>query len=128
MTFNGYHHVGLPVRDTKKSLDFYVSGLGGKEIMNFPMGDSGKIIHLVDLGGNAVIEILPGGAEGEEANARWAHLAVRTDDAKAAYATALKAGAVSRSEPGEASLGAMKVCVAFVYGPDREIIEFFQVL
>ena len=128
MQFNGYHHVGLFAKDARKSLDFYTRGLGGKETFSFPMGDSGKTIHLVDLGGNAVIEIIPRGTGEEEVNAHWAHLAVRTDDAKAAYETAVKAGAVSRSEPNEATLGTMKVCNAFVYGPDREVIEFFQVL
>ena len=128
MQFNGYHHVGLFAADVRKSLDFYTKGLGGKETFSFPMGDSGKTIYLVDLGGNAVIEIIPRGNGEEEVNAHWAHLAVRTDDAKAAYATAVKAGAVSRSEPNEAILGTMKVCNAFVYGPDREVIEFFQIL
>jgi lactoylglutathione lyase len=128
MRFNGYHHVGLFAKDAGKSLNFYTKGLGGKETLNFPMGDSGKTIFLVDLGGNAVVEIIPSGNGEEEANAHWAHLAVRTDDAKAAYETAIKAGAVSRSEPGEASLGSMKVRTAFVYGPDREVIEFFQIL
>ena len=128
MQFSGYHHVGLFAKDAEKSLNFYTKGLGGKETLNFPMGDSGKTIHLVDLGGNAVIEIIPRGTGEEEANAHWAHLAVRTDDAKAAYETAVKAGAVSRSEPSEASLGNMKVRNAFVYGPDREVIEFFQIL
>ena len=128
MQFSGYHHVGLFVTDARKSLDFYTSGFGGKEAFSFPMGDSGKTIYLVDLGGNAVIEIIPSGTGEEEANAHWAHLAVRTDDAKAAYATAIGAGAISRNEPNEATLGTMKVCTAFVYGPDREVIEFFQVL
>ena len=128
MQFNGYHHVGLFAANAGKSLDFYTRGLGGKETLRFPMGDSGKTIYLVDLGGNAVVEIIPSGNGEEEANAHWAHLAVRTDDARAAYDKAVKAGAVSRSEPNEVSLGTMKVCNAFVYGPDREVIEFFQVL
>jgi lactoylglutathione lyase len=127
MRFDGYHHVGLWVQDAQRSLDFYTGGLGGKVTRSFPMQDSGLTIYLVDLGNNAVIEIIPRGTGGEEANARWAHLAVRTDDARAAYARALKAGAASRSEPCDKTLGSMAVCNAFVYGPDREIIEFFQV-
>jgi len=127
MAFNGFHHIGLIVEDVEKSLQFYTKGLGGNETFSFPMGDSGKIIHLVDLGGNAVVEIIPRGQDGEEANARWAHIAVNTKDARAAYDLALKAGAVSLSAPKDMVLGTMPVCNAFVKGPDGEQIEFFTV-
>jgi lactoylglutathione lyase len=129
MQFNGFHHVGLFAKDAQKSLDFYTRGLGGKEVFSFPMpADSSKTIYLVDLGNNAVVEIVPRGNGEEEHNAHWAHLAIRTDDAKAAYDMAIKAGAVSRDEPAEKKLGTMAVCNAFVFGPDREVIEFFQVM
>ena len=128
MQFNGYHHAGLYAKDAQKSLNFYTKGLGGKMIFSFPMADSDKTIYLVDLGNNAVIEIVPKGNGEEEANAHWAHMAIRTDDARAAYDMAIKAGAVSRNEPKETKLGTMNVCHSFVYGPDREVIEFFQIL
>ena len=127
MSFSGYHHVGLSVKDAQKSVDFYTKGLGGKVTFSFPMSDSGKTIYLVDLGGNAVIEIIPRGEGKEEENAHWAHIAVRTDNAKAAYDAAIKAGAVNRTEPKEVQLGTMPACIAFVLGPDKEVIEFFQV-
>ena len=126
MKINGYHHLGLQAKDAEKSLEFYKK-LGGKVVHSFPMADSGKTIYLVDMGGNSVVEIIPRGEGREETNAHWAHAAFRTDDAKAAYELALKAGAVTRSEPKEMNLGTMPVTIAFVYGPDREIIEFFQV-
>ncbi|MDR1060193.1 MAG: VOC family protein, partial [Clostridiales bacterium] len=94
MGFNGYHHIGLVVDDAEKSLKFYAEGLGGKLTFSFPMGDTGKTISLVDLGGSAVVEIIPRGNEGPEASARWAHIAVATDDARRAYALALEAGAL----------------------------------
>jgi lactoylglutathione lyase len=127
MQFNGYHHIGLWVKDSQKSLDFYTKGLGGKVIFSFPISDSGKTIYLVDLGGHAVIEIIPRGSGEEETNAHWAHIAVDTDDAGAAYDLALKAGAASRTPPKDNTLGTMAVCNAFVLGPDHEVIEFFQV-
>jgi lactoylglutathione lyase len=127
MAFNGYHHIGLSTDNPERSLWFYTVGLGGKQVGHFPMGSSGKTIHLVDLGGNAVVEILPLGNEGPEASARWAHIALATDNAREAYALALRAGALSRSEPADVTLGEMAVCNAFVYGPDGEVIEFFQV-
>jgi catechol 2,3-dioxygenase-like lactoylglutathione lyase family enzyme len=127
MKIDGYHHIGLWVKDAKKSLDFYTQGLGGKVVFSFPMGDQGdKIIYLVDLGNNAVVEIIPRGDGEPEANARWAHIALRTDDPQGAYDLALKAGAVSRSEPRDMNLGTMPVRNAFVLGPDQEIIEFFN--
>jgi lactoylglutathione lyase len=127
MQFNGFHHIGLWVKDAEKSLDFYTRGLGGTASFSFPMGDSGKTIYLVDLGNNAVIEIIPRGSGQEEANARWAHIALRTGDAQAAYDAALKAGAVSQTPPSDVQLGTMAARIAFVMGPDREVIEFFQV-
>jgi len=117
------------VKDAQKSLDFYTQGLGGKMVFSFPMSDDdAKTIYLVDMGGNAVIEIIPRGNGEEELNAHWAHLAIRTDDSRAAYDLAIKAGAVSKMEPKEVKLGTMDACIAFVYGPDQEVLEFFQVL
>ena len=127
MKFDGFHHIGLITDDAERSLKFYTEGLGGKTAHSFIMGDTGRLIYLVDLGGNAVVEIIPRGNAGGEENARWAHVAVHTDDARAAYAKALEAGAKPRTEPGEVSLGAMPAVIAFVTGPDGEVIEFFQV-
>jgi lactoylglutathione lyase len=127
MQFDGFHHIGLLVKDSEKSLEFYTTGMGGKVVHSFPMGDTGKTITLVDLGNNAVVELIPRGNGEEEKDAHWAHLAIRTDDTASAYAKALKAGAVSRSEPNAGNLGTMAVTNAFVLGPDREVIEFFQV-
>jgi lactoylglutathione lyase len=127
MSFNGFHHIGLWVKDSQKSFDFYTKGLGGKVVHSFPMADMPKTIYLVDLGNNAVVEIIPRGNGEEEKDAHWAHVAIRTDDARASYETALKAGAVSKQEPKDMNLGTMAVTNAFVYGPDREQIEFFQV-
>ena len=125
--FNGYHHIGLVVDDIDRCLKFYTDGLGGKVTFSFPMGDSGKTIYLVDLGGNAVVEIVPRGQGGAETNARWAHIALSTDNARQAYALALEAGAVSQSEPNDKFLGDVPVCNAFVKGPEGELIEFFEV-
>ncbi|MDR3172660.1 MAG: VOC family protein [Treponema sp.] len=128
MRFNGFHHIGLWVKDAEKSLDFYTRGLGGTVVFSFPMGDSGKTVYLVDLGNNAVVEIIPRGNGEEEANARWAHIALRSGDTQTAYDAAMKAGAVSQTAPADLRLGTMAVRNAFVLGPDNEVIEFFQVM
>ncbi|MDR1570409.1 MAG: VOC family protein [Oscillospiraceae bacterium] len=127
MPFNGYHHIGLYVKDGGESLRFYTEGLGGKITFSFPMSGSDKTIYLVDLGGGAVVEIIPRGGEEAESNPRWVHVAVATDDARAAYQLAIDAGAKAQSAPTDAMLGTMAVCNAFVKGPDGETIEFFQV-
>jgi catechol 2,3-dioxygenase-like lactoylglutathione lyase family enzyme len=127
MKFTGYHHIGLAAKDVEKSLEFYTQGLGGTISASFPMGNTGKSIYLVDIGGHAVVEILPFGNDESETNPRWAHIALETDDARAAFAMAIKAGATIKSEPREIKLGTMAACNAFVLGPDGESIEFFQV-
>ncbi|MDR0721616.1 MAG: VOC family protein [Treponema sp.] len=128
MKFDGFHHIGLWVKNAEQSLNFYTNGLGGKQIFSFPLGDGEKTIYLVDLGNNAVVEIIPQGTDEAERQARWAHVAIRTDDTRAAYERALKAGAESSIAPQDLNLGTLPVCNAFVRGPDHELIEFFQVL
>ena len=123
---DGFHHIGLIVDDAEKSVAFYEK-LGGVQKHSFTMGGGDKKIYLVDVGGNAVLEIIPRGNAGAEANARYAHIALNTDDARAGYDAAIKAGAASRTEPRDVSLGTMNACIAFVIGPDNETIEFFQV-
>jgi len=127
MTIHGYHHIGLMVTDIEKSLAFYRNGLGGKAVTQFPMGNSGKTIFLVDIGGGAVVELLPSGTAEPEANARFAHICLATDDCRAAHALALKAGAKERTAPQDITFGDMAVCNSFVLGPDGESVEFFQV-
>ncbi len=127
MKFNGYHHIGLASADVDKSLKFYTKGLGGKVTFSFPMGDTGKEIYLVDLGGNSVVEIIPIGNGETESNPNWVHIALDTDNAREAFQSAVEAGAAVRSEPQDMMLGTMAVCNAFVFGPDGEVIEFFEV-
>ena len=128
MKIEGFHHIGLWVKDSQKSLDFYTKVLGGRVNFSFPMpGNDSKTIYLVDLGNNAVVEIIPRGNGVEEVDPHWVHVALRTGDARGAYAQAVEAGAESRSEPKDITLGTMPVCNAFIYGPDKEVIEFFQV-
>ncbi|MFV0401327.1 MAG: VOC family protein [Oscillospiraceae bacterium] len=127
MKITGYHHIGLWTADIEKSLKFYTEGLGGTCVFQFPMSDTGEPIYLVDLGGGAVVELIPRGEGREEVDAHWHHIALATDDARAAHQRALDAGATVRNEPSDCMLGTMAVCNSFVYGPDNEVIEFFQV-
>ena len=127
MKFNGFHHIGLAVKDVEKSHAFYTA-LGGVETFNFPVGD--KTFYLIDMGNNAVVELIPILDENspEQVEPRWMHIALNTDDCQAAYDLALKLGAKEKSPPAEAMLGSMKIRNAFVFGPDNEDVEFFTVL
>jgi lactoylglutathione lyase len=127
MSINGIHHVGLLVTDTEKSLAFYRDGLGGTVVHSFAIGPD-KTIYLVDLGNNAVVELIPVGEGAADAKIGWVHLALKTDDARASFNAALAAGAAVHAEPAERPLGEMKAVLAYVQGPDKELIEFFEEL
>ena len=128
MKIEGYHHIGLFTTNAERSLKFYTEGLGGKMTFSFPIsGEPDKLIYLVDIGGGAVVEIVPRGEEKAEERARFAHICLLTDDVQAAFDAALKAGAAVRSEPADIQLGTMSATNAFVYGPDGEVVEFFKV-
>ena len=128
MAVNGFHHIALATKDMEKSLAFYVQGLGSTVVHSFPMGDSGKTIYLVDMGNNAVLEIIPRDLEGAEANGRFFHICLTSTDVQADFDKAVAAGATVRTAPKESMLGTMKVCNAFVIGPDDEVIEYLQQL
>jgi catechol 2,3-dioxygenase-like lactoylglutathione lyase family enzyme len=126
----GFHHIALACGDIQKSLRFYVDGLCGKLDCSFEIPGKGRI-YMVDLGGGAKIELLPWGQKDGEHNARWAHIALVVKDAAAAFEAALAAGASVRTPPTEGILNAeppIRKINAFVFGPDGEVIEFFQTI
>jgi len=124
MKINGYHHVALFSQDMEKSLKLYL-GLGGKIVHSF--GTPERTINLVDLGGNAVLEIIPDGKGVPEVDPHLPHICLRTDDVDEAFATAIKFGATPKSEPTDHNLNGMEARNAFVFGPDNEQVEFFCV-
>jgi catechol 2,3-dioxygenase-like lactoylglutathione lyase family enzyme len=126
MKINGIHHVGLYVTDEQRSLEFYRDKLGGKVVHSFSIGEN-KNNHLIDLGGGAIVELVPVGAGKAQPPVGWAHIAVAVDDTQAAYDEAIAAGATTWMPPSEMDLG-KKMFLAYVYGPDNEIIEFYQEL
>ena len=125
MECRGYHHIGLWVSDTERSLKFYRDVLGGKIKHSFTLAGLDKLIYLVDIGG-AVVEIIQRGNGEEEQNARWAHIALEVSDTNAAYSLAMSGGAISHSEPEDIMLKDKLARIAFVKGPDGEMIEFFE--
>lgn len=124
MFSKGFHHIGLYVSDMERSLKFYQEALGGKVTYSFPTGPDRRI-YMVELGPGAVVELIQ--HETGTENQPWAHIALWAEDTRAAFEKALANGATVKSEPHDGKLGDdLEMCGAFVYGPDGEVIEFFE--
>ena len=83
---------------------------------------------MVDFGSGHLLEIFARGNGGEQADPRFLHLAIATSDPDAAYEAALKAGAQPVDPPKDVDIQSdpvFPVRIAFVKGPDGEILEFF---
>lgn len=126
--FKGFHHIGLAVSNTERSVAFYTA-IGGKVTCKFPFGDA--MIYMIDLGGGAVLEIIPFlKDDSAQQSPRFAHIALECDDVPAAFKRLVDAGAKVKSEPGDLILAAeppINACNAFLIGPDGEDIELFCV-
>ncbi len=123
----GFHHAGLSSSDLERSLRFYTEGLGGKLMRSW--GEGTGRIAMVDMGGGAVLEIFANGQPVPEQNSRFVHLALHVDSPDEAYEKAMKAGASSYMEPQDMVLPSEPPCpirVAFVKGPDGELLEFIH--
>lgn len=126
----GFHHIALKCKDLDRSMEFYKS-LGCT--VKAAWGGGENRVAMVDIGDGGCIELFSGGVdektETPALRGEWFHLALASDDPDAAYATAIAAGATKRSAPFDtviASEPPMPVRIAFVYGPDGEVIEFFH--
>lgn len=123
----GVHHIALIATDFDRSLEFYKS-LGLKEKVRWGDGDGRAI--MLDLGDGNCIELFAGGEKSENTDKRFYHLALRADDVDFAYETALAAGAKPQIQPKtvspEGASAPLTMRIAFVKGPDDEIIEFFK--
>lgn len=126
----GFHHVALRASDFEMTLRFYQDGLGF--VRKYGWGEGDSRAAMLDTGDGNYLEVFAGGkrAAGEDPpEGALLHFAIRTPDVDAAYARAMAAGARSHVEPKNVTLGGdppVPVRLAFVKGPDGEIIEFFQ--
>ena len=121
------HHIAISATDFQKSVDFYMNGLGFKPTINW--GKNGDLAQMLDIGSGSCLEIFSDGKKADHVEGSWRHLALGVDDCDAAFAAAVAAGAAVRSEPTDVDIQSnpvAKVRIAFVYGPDGEVIEFFQ--
>lgn len=125
------HHVALKVADFEKSLNFYTKGLGMNLIKTWGEGTSSAA--MIDIGDGTAIEMFAGGTKGELPENRagsFVHFAFAVESPDVWYERALSCGAVSKAAPAdlllETSADPLDVRIAFVYGPDGEVLEFFH--
>ena len=122
----GFHHLALYASDFDKTMDFYLKGLSCGYVRGW--GEGKGRVAMIDFGGGNLLEVFAKGSSAEQQNARFIHLAIATTDPDGAYEAALKAGAKPVDPPKDVAIQAeepMPVRIAFVKGPDDEILEFF---
>lgn len=135
----GFHHLAIRVSDFDATLKFYVEGLGFKR--RYGWGEDGRSkgekdsrAAMLDSGDGNYMEVFAGGTrkEGDPIPEElFLHVAFRTDDCDAALERARQAGGMVTIEPKSvvpphADEPAETFRVAFLRGPDGELIEFFQ--
>jgi catechol 2,3-dioxygenase-like lactoylglutathione lyase family enzyme len=139
-TAPGFHHVAIRAVDFDATIRFYTEGLGCR--VHFPFSVPGRIDRaaFLDAGDGRFIEVFGQGstvqAEGrrrqpneERTEGAILHFCLRVADTEASYARALAAGAASRLEPVTRRLSddpLVEVRIAFVTGPNGEVIELMQ--
>ena len=136
----GFHHVAIRAVDFDATIAFYTQGLGFKVHYGFSVPGRIDRAAFLDAGDGRYIEVFGQGstvqAEGrrrrpdeEPTEGALLHFCLRVTDVEASYTRALAAGAVSRIAPRTARLGGeppAEVQIAFVAGPNGEVIEFLK--
>ena len=136
----GFHHVALRATDFDRTLRFYTEGLGLTVRHEFAVEGRIDRAAFLDAGDGRYLEVFGPGStvqsegrrrrpEEERTEGALLHFCLRVTDTAAAYSRALAAGGVSRVAPRTAVLGQnplIEVRIAFVTGPEGEVIEFLQ--
>jgi catechol 2,3-dioxygenase-like lactoylglutathione lyase family enzyme len=127
--FQEVHHVAVTVSDVARALAFY------RDLLGFPLlgvvtfeGDPGLIIHFLDIGGNALLELFsfatPVATAGDflydDRQTGFRHLAFKVQDVDAVAGRLLGAGVEFTLLPLDAVGG---VRIAFFKDPDGTLME-----
>lgn len=123
----GFHHVALRVKDFDASYAFYTQGLGFTPAHSW--GGEGKRAVMLDTGDGGYLEIFEGGDAVRQPDGAVLHFALRTQDCDGVVEQARNAGARVTVEPKDVDIPAdppLPVRIAFFEGPDKEVIELFQ--
>ena len=125
----GFHHMALYVSDFDKSLAFYQK-LGMSVYTAWGEGDSR--IALLDTGDGTMLEVFAKPGMSVPAEGRFQHLALHVENVEFALQTALAAGATLNMPVTVMDLDShprkITIQIAFVYGPDGEVVEFIKQL
>ena len=125
----GVHHIAIAAADIDASIQFYTEGLGMKPVAFWGEGDGRAA--LLDIGDGTHVELFATGTRHAQKHQKLKHFAIRTTDPDKAFENALAAGAKEKMPPTTLDIPSeppLPVRVAFVYGPDNEVLEFFQTL
>ncbi len=124
----GFHHVAIWTGDWDRSLKFYVQGLGF--IAKIEWGEAPSRAVMLDTGDGNYLEIFERDQSKQTVGeANLLHLCLRCDDVAEAVEIARRAGAVVKTEafsPETFQKIGIQAKIAFILGPDGEIIEFFE--
>jgi glyoxylase I family protein len=139
-TAPGFHHVAIRAVDFDETIRFYTEGLGFTVHYRFSVPERIDRAAFLDAGDGRFVEVFGDGSTVQSEGRRRLpnedrtegavlHFCLRVADVEASYARALAAGAESRVAPRTGQLGAdpvVEVRIAFVTGPNGEVIEFLQ--
>jgi len=135
MADQGFHHVAIRAVDFDATLKFYAEGLGCSVHLEFSVPGRIDRAAFLDTGDGRYIELFGQDstvqAQGrrrrpdeEPIEGALLHFCFRVADVEAAYSRALAAGAVSRIAPMTTQVVGGEI--AFVTGPNGEVIEFLR--
>jgi glyoxylase I family protein len=134
----GFHHIAIRAFDFDETLKFYCEGLGLKRTHGWgkdERAEGGKDSRaaLLDTGDGNYIEVFAGRAAcrpDSDPEDALLHFALRTTNTDEALERARAAGATVTMEPKSVtpsySERPLEFRIAFVRGPNGEIIEFFH--
>jgi glyoxylase I family protein len=137
---NCFHHVAIRAVDFDETVRFYTEGLGFR--VHFPFSVPGRIDRaaFLDAGDGRFVEVF-GQASNVQSEGRkrlpqeertegaLLHFCLRAADTDVSFARAIAAGGVARIDPVTRRLSedpVVEVRIAFVTGPNGEVIEFLQ--
>ena len=123
----GSHHFAISSAHYEESVKFYTEGLGMKIVAEWGENEGRGI--LLDIGDGSHVEIFANGNTEAQKNEKIVHFAITTTDTDLAFNNAIAAGAREQMPPTSLDIPAdppISVRIAFVYGPDNELVEFFK--
>ncbi len=132
----GFHHLAIKVHDFDKSVRMYGEAFGftPKASWGAKTATEDKRAVMLDTGDGNFLEVFAGGpatpiapAGPMTCAAAIMHVAFRTTKLDEVVERARKAGFAVVVEPKDVSpIADVSARIAFVHGPDGEVVEFFQ--